>query len=323
MFKQWLTPFWDAAKNTSLLPHIKQLEQIVNNKLELINQGDLHKWIAAYNKLPDLNTINTMAINGEVSVEIDEGHTDSTDIELQNILMELHPWRKGPFRIGSCHIDSEWQSNLKWNRLCKQLPELKHKAVLDIGCGNGYYLMKMAEHSPQLTLGIEPGLLQNVQFWSVEKYADTKSFILPLKIQDMPYDMSCFDVVFSMGVLYHRKSPIEHIEHIKSMLSKGGTLILETLVVSGDSQTCLVPGDRYAQMRNVWFLPSVELLKLWLKKVGFKNIEVIDESFTDVNEQRSTEWMRFHSLEKFLSQDQSETIEGYPPPKRAILSCQK
>lgn len=33
-----------------------------------------------------------------------------------------------------------------------------------------------------------------------------------------------------------------------------GELVLETLVVEGDENTVLVPGDRYAQMRNVYFI---------------------------------------------------------------------
>ncbi len=46
-----------------------------------------------------------------------------------------------------------------------------------------------------------------------------------------------------------------------------GELVLETLVVEGDENTVLVPGDRYAQMRNV-YLSLGGGLKLWLESAG-------------------------------------------------------
>lgn len=323
MFEQWLQKFCDKAIGTGVDAHIEALRSITLDVIKNINQGDLHKWQAAYQQLPATSNASIDYGMGPLSVVFDQVMPADFYRTLETKLMELHPWRKGPFQMGQILVDSEWQSNLKWSRIVKGLPDIRNKAVLDVGCGNGYYLMKMAQHHPGLLLGIEPGLLHNIQFWSVEKYARTGACLLPLKIQDMPVGLACFDVVFSMGVLYHRKSPIEHIEHLKSLISPNGSLILETLVVDGDERTCLVPAGRYAQMRNVWFLPSVGMLSGWLKKIGFKNIDVIDVSLTTLNEQRTTDWMKFHSLKEFLSIDQQQTIEGHPPPKRVVISCQK
>ncbi|TDR16261.1 tRNA 5-methoxyuridine(34)/uridine 5-oxyacetic acid(34) synthase CmoB [Marinicella litoralis] len=323
MFKQWLSQFCEKAVGSGVEVHIDVLESIALDVIERINQGDLHKWQSAYEQLPDASHGRIDFQKAALSVVFDQAMPESFYGVLEDKLMALHPWRKGPFQIGDCLIDSEWQSNLKWSRIIKGLPELKNKTILDVGCGNGYYLMKMAEYQPKLLLGIEPGLIHNIQYWSVEKYAQSGVCLLPLKIQDMPVGLNCFDVVFSMGVLYHRKSPIAHIEHLKSLISANGSLILETLVVDGDERTCLVPEGRYAQMRNVWFLPSVAMLSGWLKKIGFNNINVVDISLTTVNEQRSTDWMKFHSLKEFLSDDQQLTVEGHPPPKRVVISCQK
>ncbi len=323
MFNQWLQNFCLKALGSGVESHIEELKTITANVIENINQGDLNRWMSAHEQLPSAVGYSIDSEQGPFSVDFSQAMPQQFYQILELKLMELHPWRKGPFLIGECLVDSEWQSNIKWSRLVKGLPDIENKTVLDVGCGNGYYLMKMAQYRPKLLLGIEPGLLHNIQFWSVEKYAHTGACLLPLKIQHMPVGMNCFDVVFSMGVLYHRKSPIEHLEHLKSLISTNGSLVLETLVVDGDQQTCLVPEDRYAQMRNVWFLPSVAMLSVWLKKVGFKNIEVIDVSLTTVDEQRSTDWMRFHSLREFLSADQLQTIEGHPPPKRVVISCLK
>jgi len=321
MFNQRLTKLWERLRDTPLGSHREKLKAITESMVAQINQGDLSKWIDAYDQLPETKVTQVVQAQNAVTVELSVLSNESTVID--SSMRALHPWRKGPFEIANTFIDAEWRSDFKWQRLLKALPDLKNRTILDVGCGNGYYMFRMAEHQPKLLLGVEPGLLQNVQFWSIEKYVQAHAAVLPLKVQDLPDDMACFDVVFSMGILYHRKSPMAHLEQLRSLLSKNGTLILETLVVDGDELTCLVPEGRYAQMRNVWFLPSVKMLCGWLKKIGFKKVQVIDESFTTVEEQRTTEWMKYHSLTDFLSKDKRFTKEGYSPPKRAIVRCEK
>ncbi|MNF68185.1 tRNA (mo5U34)-methyltransferase [compost metagenome] len=95
-------------------------------------------------------------------------------------------------------------------------------------------------------------------------------------------------------------------------------------MVDGDVNTVLVPEDRYAQMRNVWFLPSVAALELWLRRAGFVDVRCVDVSVTSIEEQRSTEWMKFQSLPEFLDpQDPGRTVEGLPAPMRAVLVARK
>ena len=104
----------------------------------------------------------------------------------------------------------------------------------------------------------------------------------------------------------------------------GGQLILESLVVPGEENHVLVPHNRYAQMRNVWFLPTPPELKKWLVRCGFENVEVVDVNQTTIHEQRSTSWMTYQSLSDFLEpSDFNKTIEGYPAPTRATLVAQK
>ncbi|GAA4816738.1 tRNA U34 carboxymethyltransferase [Marinicella pacifica] len=321
MFKVQLNKLKEQVTNTELSAGFNQLSTLTLDVIKNINQGDLPRWQQAYENLPNL-TIELIDLKAD-AITVSGSCNDNQKQQLLTSLETLIPWRKGPFSLFDVEIDAEWRSDMKWQRLLDSLPDLTYKTVLDVGCGNGYYLLKMAAYQPQVLLGIEPGILQHVQFWAVQKYAQTMATMLPLKIQQMPKSFPYFDVVFSMGVLYHRKSPIEHLEHLKSLLSPQGTLVLETLIVDGDEQTCLVPAGRYAQMRNVWFLPSVAMLSGWLEKVGFKNVEVTDVSITTTEEQRSTEWMRFHSLPQFLTEDENHTVEGHQPPKRAIFICQE
>ena len=237
-------------------------------------------------------------------------------------LKKLHPWRKGPYSLFGIDIDAEWRSDWKWNRLKDRITPLKNRLVLDVGCGNGYYCWRMLGSGAKLVIGIDPTLLSVMQFLAIRRlHGEAAIYVLPLAIGDVPADLRLFDTVFSMGVLYHRRSPIDHLLELKACLRPGGELILETLVIEGGDDQVLVPELRYAKMRNVWFLPSCEALMLWMRRCGFKNIRLADVSKTSVEEQRSSQrWMQFHSLQDFLDQQNSGlTCEGLPAPVRGIF----
>lgn len=125
-----------------------------------------------------------------------------------------------------------------------------------------------------------------------------------------------------MGVLYHRRSPVEFLQQLKSLIRPGGQLVLETIVVEGDETTVMMPGERYAQMRNVWFLPSASALSVWLERLGFKDISIVDHNTTSMEEQRRTDWMTGESLADFLDpNDTNKTIEGYQATIRAVITA--
>jgi tRNA (mo5U34)-methyltransferase len=159
------------------------------------------------------------------------------------------------------------------------------------------------------------------QFLAVRHFAGVYPVhVLPVGIDDVPPNLRVFDTVFSMGVLYHRRSPLDHLLELKACLRQGGELVLETLVIEGGAGQVLGPEDRYAQMRNVWFIPSVLMLEGWLKRCGYKNIRLVDVCKTTTGEQRSTDWMHFQSLQDFLDpRDPNRTVEGLPAPRRAIF----
>lgn len=285
--------------------------------------GNLQTWIDAWKRLPEVDGARLDATGDAVTVSgtID----DTTSGELQRTLMAFHPWRKGPFDLFGIAIDTEWRSCLKWDRIAKHI-ELRDRRVLDVGCGNGYYGWRMLHAGAKLILGLDPFLLYLMQFEVIRRYAGASAahFVLPLSDAAIPERLAAFDVTFSMGVLYHRTSPIDHLQALWNSLSPGGTLVLETLVIASEQPTALVPEDRYAKMRNVWFIPSVPMLLLWLKRAGFTDLRVVDVSPTTSEEQRRTEWMTFESLADFLDPtDSTRTIEGYPAPVRAVVVAKR
>jgi len=283
--------------------------------------GHLPLWSETWAKLPDcqdarIQTVaDAVAVTGTLSPE----HKAA----LPALLKTLHPWRKGPFRFFNTHIDTEWRSNLKWDRLAGCI-DFRGCRVVDVGCGNGYYGWRMLAAGASMVLGFDPFLLYVMQFEFLRKYApeNTPHFLLPLTDDALSAAPALFDIAVSMGVLYHRSSPIEHLQLLLTALRPGGRLVLETLVVEGGPDTVLVPPGRYAKMRNVWFIPSADLLIRWLLRTGFRNPELLDVSVTTTHEQRSTEWMTFESLSDFLyPNNPALTIEGCPAPRRALLTA--
>lgn len=298
------------------------LPEQLANAFDTTKHGDLIRWQNQLKDLPEM-----MPKFRDISADtIKLGHAEEVTPELQaelkSKLQAFCPWRKGPYDLFGIHIDTEWRSDWKWQRLENHIAPLKNRLVLDVGCGNGYHCWRMLGAGAKRVIGIDPMLLNVMQFQIIKQFYDNTAPIdvLPLGIEALPPKLNCFDTVFSMGVLYHRRSPIDHLFELRDCLKSGGELILETLVIDGELGETLLPKDRYAQMRNVWFLPSCETLVSWLERCGFQNVRVVDVTVTSVYEQRTTNWMRFHSLKEFLdAENPALTCEGYPAPKRAIL----
>ncbi len=242
-------------------------------------------------------------------------------VQLTAVLSGLKPWRKGPFELFGVPIDSEWNSALKWQRVAQHMAPLTQRKVLDVGSSNGYYLFRMAASTPRVVLGIEPYSAYYHQFLVLEHYLKLPQlYNLPLKLEELPSMPAWFDTIFCMGILYHRRSPLETLAQLKSMLAPGGQLILETLILQGDGEFALSPKHRYAGMRNIYFIPTVACLNNWLTRSGFINIRCVNTAQTSFQEQRKTQWIDSDSLEHFLDpKDTHCTAEGYPAPVRAVL----
>jgi tRNA (mo5U34)-methyltransferase len=314
---------FNQLKETALHPMADSIPHLVAQNLDSSRWGDLPDWLECLDLLPKIRA-ESVEIEDGVRIGTKDQLTISSE-ELFKLLMKLHPWRKGPFNLFDVKIDSEWRSDFKWNRVKPHLQSLTGRLVLDIGCGNGYHCWRMLGAGAKRVIGIDPSVKFVCQFYAIKKFAGAELpvDVLPLSTQQMPDKLQAFDTVFSMGVLYHRKSPIDHLIQLRDLLRPGGQLILETLVVEGPDGFTFMPEARYAQMRNVWFLPSPATLGSWLRKIGFINVKLVDLSVTSSKEQRTTRWMTYHSLQDFLETNGSgRTIEGHPPPTRAILTAE-
>ena len=289
--------------------------------------GDWARWMQALDRLPILGDGRVDCEDGTFSIRPSSQPSNEEHARLLSGLQALHPWRKGPYRVADVLIDTEWRSDWKWNRVQPHLTSLEGRLILDVGCGNGYHCWRMAQAGARRVIGIDPTALFLSQFLAIRRLlapmapglADRVE-LLPLGIEAVPPGLAVFDTVFSMGVLYHRRSPIDHLMDLRGALRPGGELVLETLVIEGAQDQVLVPRGRYAKMRNVWFIPTPSMLEHWLRRCGFDKVRTVDVTQTGLDEQRSTSWMSFESLADFLDPaDRRFTIEGYPAPRRAVL----
>lgn len=290
--------------------------------LHACGHGDLPRWLAALARLPEVEPTD-VSLGDTVSAR-SESMSDSSRVELSGALRDLIPWRKGPFNLFGIDIDSEWRSDMKWARIVPHM-NLHGSRVLDVGCGNGYYGWRMLEAGARSVTGVDPSPLATLQHAAIAYYLGrnasmSANTVLPLRFEDFEAT-DPFDVILSMGVVYHRRDPAAHVCQLARFAHPRTTVVLESLVVDGGP---LEPRDRYARMRNVWLVPDVQTLADWLHGAGFASVEVVDVSPTTTSEQRSTDWMPFESLREALDPtDSTLTIEGYPAPKRAVMIARR
>ena len=324
----YFTELEHYLRQSKLTSWAEQLKEQVEANLNTQRYGDLPQWLSVLENLPKL-TASEFNLRDRVSIGLKKDCNSEEKQQLEEQLRELIPWRKGPFSVFGIDIDTEWRSDWKWERLLPYIDSLENKRVLDVGCGNGYHCLRSLGAGASRVIGIDPSPRFVIQFLCIKHFlqlaqdAPPPVDIVPIGLEQLPQNLQHFDITFSMGVLYHRRSPMDHLRELRATLKQGGQLVLETLVIDGKLGECLVPEGRYAKMNNVWFLPSTATLASWLSKCGFSDIKVVDTNTTQLQEQRRTDWMLWQSLQDFLDpDDRSKTIEGHPAPLRAIITAQ-
>jgi len=238
-------------------------------------------------------------------------------------MRDFMPWRKGPFNLFGIEIDAEWQSFRKWDRLVPALPDLAGKVVADIGCNNGYYMFRMLPRQPRCVLGFEPFLQHYYCFKTLKHLAGAEELLIELMgVEDVGLFPACFDVVFLMGVIYHRISPVEMLKEIRAAMRPGGTLIVESQAIPGEEPVALFPEKCYAKAPGTYFVPTAACLRNWLVRAGFAEVEIFARHPMSSEEQRKTGWMTFESYRDFLDPgNPGLTVEGYPAPWRVFVKA--
>ncbi len=331
----------DAIRRPAIYPQHPDWTDVLDTATgRVASHGDLARWQAALDSLPDL-TASSVELENALRADADTALETDQLAALETALRGLHPWRKGPFGLFGLNIDSEWRSDWKWHRIEAALGSLDGQQVLDVGCGNGYFGWRALGAGAAGVLGVDPTVLFFMQHLALCRYlgsavenpnsTQSANFLLPMPFELLP--AYPFDLVLSMGVVYHRPDPLAHVRSLFANTRPGGRLLLESLVVTeGPDLTPVADGrpgsdhgrGRYARMRNVHVVPSVETVTGWLAEAGFEEIVIVDVSPTTTREQRTTRWMTFESLQHCLDPENPEkTVEGYPAPVRAALLARR
>lgn len=300
-FSDWVAATWLAASPSVALCDLKH--------------GDLSRWLAAIDSMPQIPT-ETWSYGRKVAIGRKAEVADQSVIN--DALEALVPWRKGPFALFGCDIDAEWRSDMKWDRLSQHV-SFADASVIDIGCGNGYYAFRMLGRGARSILGFEQNLLYALQAMLFVYYTQARICVLPIRYTSaIPSDSA--DVVVSMGVLYHQSNPQAHLRDAYHLCHYKSEFLLETLIADTDIRH----PQRYANMKNVSLIPSIDTITFMLSQAGFNDVQLIDVNQTTQLEQRRTKWMPFYSLEQALCEDDiNVTVEGLPAPKRAIFLARK
>jgi len=258
---------------------------------------------------------DTVVIGREAEIEAEERET------VYRALRAFMPWRKGPWSVFGIDIDAEWRSERKWNRLLPELPDLSGKLIADIGCNNGYYMFRMTSYQPKLVLGFEPFPQHYFAFRTLNALARVETLrIAPLGVEDISLFENCFDVVFLMGILYHRSAPVDCLRDIRKSMRPGGSLLIESQGIAGEEPVALFAEKTYAKVPGTYFVPTPLCLRNWVLRAGFAEAKIFCTYPMSNREQRRTAWMDFESFDDFMdAADASKTVEGLPAPIRIFV----
>ncbi|PAF42953.1 tRNA 5-methoxyuridine(34)/uridine 5-oxyacetic acid(34) synthase CmoB [Helicobacter sp. 11S03491-1] len=295
------------------------------NALKLLHSKTIAPLVEKINFLYEIipNIEASYQCNDGIIIRFDKPLDNQAFAYIRDLAYALKPWRKGPFYLENLLIDAEWRSFIKWGLLSPYI-DIKDKEVADIGCNNGYYLFEMAKLSPKNLTGFDPNGLYKCQFDFINYFLKQDIVYELLGVQDLRIYDKKFDIIFCLGVLYHRSDPIATLKSLFSGLKENGELILDTLIIDSQLEISLCPKNTYAKMSNVYFIPSIPTLYGWCMRAGFKEIEILALKETTILEQRKTEWIEGLSLDSFLNPcDCTKTIEGYDAPKRGYFKLKR
>lgn len=310
-----------------LAPYKKYLkwEELLALKVERDSWKQRPHFLETEQALNNLPNIDCETIYNQNIVSVGENHATPDGVE--ELAKQLISWKKGPFKLFGLDIDAEWRSDFKWQRLEKAVGDLKGKRILDVGCNNGYFMFRMAAQNPELVLGIDPVLPCYGQFRLIQHFAKAPNLHFEMfGVEHLPYFENFFDTIFHMGIVYHHRHPIQQMIDLRESLKPGGQAIIETIGIPGDESIALFPEDRYANMKNVWFIPTLPCLINWAKKARLVDVEVIADTELTTDEQRNTEWApppKPSLIDALDPNDPSKTKEGHLAPRRFLISAKK
>jgi len=148
----------------------------------------------------------------------------------------------------------------KYEFVYKEIELTKPESILDVGCGNGFFLNNC--NTKATRIGIEPNTNAS-QHCKFSVFSDYTTFVNSI------FGVKKFDMITMFGVLEHLKNPIEELERYKKHLSDRGVLCIivpnvESLVVKTLQNKCSTFCPQH-----LWFF-SFTTLSCLMDRVGLE-----------------------------------------------------
>jgi ubiquinone/menaquinone biosynthesis C-methylase UbiE len=176
-----------------------------------------------------------------------------------------------------------WRMNSSHSKLTdwglEQIPIENHRAILDIGCGGGRTVSKLAAIAKQAKVyGID---------YSDESVAVTKKTnahwiglgrveVQHGSVSQLPFSDSMFDLVTAVETHFWWPDLPGDMREVFRVLKPGGSLILIAEVYKGANTTVSRLAEKYASRTGMALLSADEHRELFTN-AGFSNVQVIEE----------------------------------------------
>ncbi|MBC7659421.1 MAG: tRNA 5-methoxyuridine(34)/uridine 5-oxyacetic acid(34) synthase CmoB [Chitinophagaceae bacterium] len=312
-------PGWATALGPRVdVPALLALRSQLNERL---NDERWTRWREGSALTNGLQTGPIAIEDGWVTVAKPDAVSASDEARLDAALKAFLPWKKGPYSLWGRRIDTEWRSNLKWQRVLPFVGPLEGAVVADIGSHNGYFMYFIKALGAAHVIGFEPMPINVFNHRLLQNLSPTPEINVELfGVEHIDLFPESFDTIFCMGILYHHTDPVGLLRKMRIALKPKGRIIIDCQGIPGEDSMSLTPTGRYAGATGVWFLPTLLCLQNWIKRAGFSQQKAFySEPLTSV-EQRATPWADVKSLSDFLDpHDPGRTIEGHPAPYRHYL----
>ena len=147
-------------------------------------------------------------------------------------------------------------------------------AVLDIGCGGGATLHRLAARAPQGQLtGVDysPVSVKCASEFNAADVAAGRMCIIQASVEALPFPDASFDTITTVESFYFWPAPQENLREVRRVLRGGGSFLL---IADIYEKPDLPPAARANIALYKLFNPTPEQFEHLFRNAGFRNIAI-------------------------------------------------
>lgn len=176
---------------------------------------------------------------------------------------------------------------------------IKNNKILEIGCGNGFFLEELKDNGIKNVYGIEPGV-ESVKKANAKIRNKIKVDILRKGL----FPNASFDIILCFHTLDHIPDPNKFLKITYSLLKKGGKVFFIVHNTNGLSVRLLKEKSPIFDIEHIYLFNNKNLKQIF-KQNKFKNSLVFDIK----NTYPIRYWLRLFPLNNFLKNKLTKFLE--------------